>query len=63
MARSMKEPDARTAERLDTYAANGGKIPDTEGRGCLCNGLMANIELDQRQAWGDESPLIPLETI
>jgi NAD(P)H-dependent flavin oxidoreductase YrpB (nitropropane dioxygenase family) len=31
------------AEPVDTYVKKGGKVEDTVGRKCLCNGLMANI--------------------
>ena len=45
------------AEPVDDYVRKGGKEEDTERRGCLCNGLMANIGLGQRRTSGDELPL------
>ncbi len=34
-------------ERVDLYTKKGGKVEDTVGRKCVCNGLMANIGLAQ----------------
>jgi NAD(P)H-dependent flavin oxidoreductase YrpB (nitropropane dioxygenase family) len=45
------------AEPVEDYVRKGGKAEDTERRGCLCNGLMANIGLPQKQKWGLERPL------
>ncbi|MFQ5568757.1 MAG: nitronate monooxygenase [Rhodothermales bacterium] len=45
------------AEPVDVYVEKGGKREDTERRGCLCNGLMANIGLGQQQKWGEERQL------
>lgn len=45
------------SEPVETYVRKGGKVEDTERRGCLCNGLMANIGLGQVQATGQELPL------
>lgn len=45
------------AEPVDDYIRKGGRIEDTDRRGCLCNGLMANIGLGQIQVWGEERPL------
>ena len=47
-----------SAEPVDTYVAKGGAREDTERRGCLCNGLMANIGLPQQQKWGVEQCLL-----
>ncbi len=44
-------------EPVDDYLRKGGARADTVGRGCLCNGLMANIGLGQRQDAGPELPL------
>lgn len=44
-------------EPVDDYVRKGGSPADTEGRGCLCNALTANIGLEQRQKWGAEQPL------
>lgn len=47
------------AEPEEAYLSKGGKLEDTEGRKCLCNGLMATIGLAQRQRSGYlEPPLI-----
>ncbi len=47
------------SEPLDDYLRKGGKLEDTVGRKCLCNGLMANIGLGQVQAvGGQELPLL-----
>lgn len=45
------------AEPVEDYVRKGGKVEDTEGRGCLCNGLTANIGLPQTQKSGVERPL------
>lgn len=46
-------------EPIEDYVAKGGDIADTVGRKCLCNGLMATIELAQVQRDGrPERPLI-----
>lgn len=45
------------SEPVDDYVRKGGRAEDTERRGCLCNGLMANIGLPQVQDWGTELPL------
>jgi nitronate monooxygenase len=39
-------------EPVETYLQKEGKIEDTPGRKCLCNGLMANIGLAQTQKDG-----------
>ncbi len=47
------------AEPEEDYLRKGGKEEDTQGRKCVCNGLMANIGLGQVQKWGElEKPLI-----
>lgn len=47
------------AENPDVYVRKGGKLEDTVGRRCLCNGLMANIGLAQiRDNYGEELPLL-----
>lgn len=47
------------AEPVDEYVRKGGRIEDTEGCKCLCNGLMANIGLPQKRASGYvERPLV-----
>lgn len=44
-------------EPVDDYVRKGGDRAATEGRGCLCNALCANIGLEQEQKWGTERPL------
>ena len=47
------------AEPVDTYLKRGGRVEDTDGRKCLCNGLFANIGHGQvREDDVDERPLI-----
>ncbi|MDQ6603645.1 MAG: nitronate monooxygenase [Chloroflexota bacterium] len=48
------------AEPVEDYVRKGGKIEETVGRKCLCNGLMATIGLPQRDRQG--SPEMPLVT-
>lgn len=46
------------AEPVDTYVKKGGKLEDTVGRKCLCNGLMADIGLAQVREEGIERPIL-----
>ena len=47
------------AEPVDAYVAKGGTVAETEGRGCLCNALLANIGHGQARPEGvDEKPLL-----
>ncbi len=47
------------AEPVDAYVDKGGTVEGTEGRRCLCNGLLTNIGLGQRREAGqNEAPLI-----
>ena len=47
------------SEPTDTYIKKGGTLEDTEGRKCLCNSLMANINMGQvRKDYGLELPLV-----
>ncbi|PIR94700.1 2-nitropropane dioxygenase [Candidatus Falkowbacteria bacterium CG10_big_fil_rev_8_21_14_0_10_37_6] len=49
------------AEIKTSFLAKGGTTPETQGRKCLCNALMANIGLGQNQhVGGEERPLITL---
>jgi NAD(P)H-dependent flavin oxidoreductase YrpB (nitropropane dioxygenase family) len=49
------------SEPVAVYLKKGGKIEDTVGRQCLCNGLMANIGLEQHRLDGYvEKPLLTL---
>jgi NAD(P)H-dependent flavin oxidoreductase YrpB (nitropropane dioxygenase family) len=56
-----RDADGRTgyrcpAEPVDAYVRKGGAIEDTEGRRCLCNGLVANVGHPQPRAEGTEEP-------
>lgn len=47
------------AEPVEDYVAKGGDIADTEGRRCLCNGLVASNGLAQQRRDGSvEAPLV-----
>jgi nitronate monooxygenase len=49
------------AEPVESYVAKGGRIEDTVGRKCLCNGLLANIGHAQVRKGGSVEP--PLVTV
>jgi nitronate monooxygenase len=46
------------AEPVADFLAKGGLSEEIEGRKCLCNGLMATLELGQRRADGNEIPIV-----
>jgi len=47
------------SEPVEDYLRKGGAIEDTEGRKCVCNGLMANIDLPQARKNGyQELPMV-----
>lgn len=46
------------SEPVDTYVAKGGKREDTVGRTCLCNALMATVDLAQERSTGPEAPIV-----
>lgn len=46
------------AEPVEDFVAKGGKIEDTVGRQCLCNGLLSDIGLAQPVEDGLEPPLV-----
>jgi nitronate monooxygenase len=46
------------SEPLEDYVKKGGKIEDTVGRKCLCNGLMATVGLGQQRPVGPEDPIL-----
>lgn len=49
------------AEPVHMYVRKGGDIADTVGRKCLCNGLMAGIQLGQSRRDGyNEVPIVTL---
>lgn len=47
-----------SAEEPAVYVAKGGKLEDTVGKACLCNGLLSNIGLAQVYADGYYEPPI-----
>jgi NAD(P)H-dependent flavin oxidoreductase YrpB (nitropropane dioxygenase family) len=47
-----------TAEPEADYVGKGGELDDTEGRKCLCNGLLATIGLGQVREQGAELPIV-----
>jgi NAD(P)H-dependent flavin oxidoreductase YrpB (nitropropane dioxygenase family) len=46
------------AEPQADFVAKGGALEDTEGRKCLCNGLLATIGLGQVRRTGPEPPIV-----
>jgi len=46
------------SEPVDDFVKKGGDLADTEGRKCICNGLMATVGLGQKRADGSEEPPI-----
>jgi nitronate monooxygenase len=49
------------AEPVDDYVRKGGDVEETIGRKCLCNALMANIDLAQaRRDGATEQPLVTI---
>ncbi len=46
------------SEPVDDYLKKGGKLEETVGRKCLCNGLMATVGLGQQRPDGTEDPII-----
>jgi nitronate monooxygenase len=47
------------AESEDAYVRKGGRIEETQGRKCVCNGLLAAVGLGQSRSSGDhEKPLV-----
>ncbi|MBI5836707.1 MAG: nitronate monooxygenase [Candidatus Eisenbacteria bacterium] len=46
------------AEPVATFVKRGGKLEDTQGRCCLCNGLLAGIGLGQYREGGRREPAI-----
>jgi nitronate monooxygenase len=45
-------------EPEENYVAKGGKVPETLGRKCLCNGLTSTIGLGQIQSGGYREPAL-----
>lgn len=46
------------AEPVEAFVQKGGTLDATEGRQCLCNGLLADIGLGQRRGTAVEPPLV-----
>lgn len=46
------------AEPVDDYVRKGGRLEDTEGRRCLCNGLTAVVGLAQERDERAEPPIL-----
>jgi NAD(P)H-dependent flavin oxidoreductase YrpB (nitropropane dioxygenase family) len=46
------------SEPVDDYVRKGGDIADTVGRKCLCNALLADVELGQLRGDAVELPLV-----
>ena len=51
------------SEPVDRFVAKGGAVSDTVGRGCLCNGLIATLDLNPGEAplvtLGDDVSFLP----
>jgi nitronate monooxygenase len=47
-----------SAEPVESFTAKGGQRATSDGRLCLCNGLLATVGLGQRRANGIEAPLV-----
>lgn len=48
------------SEPEKTYVHKGGTLEETEGRQCLCNGLLATAGLGQPRPGGDEPPMLTM---
>ena len=48
------------SEPVNVYVKRGGKIEDTVGRKCLCNGLMAAVVIGQFRDAEEELPIVTL---
>jgi nitronate monooxygenase len=60
---AYRRPDGRIdyrcpAEPEADWVRKGGNASATEGRKCLCNGLLANVSLGQQQPEGRENALV-----
>ncbi len=45
-------------EPVEDYVRKGGKVEDTHGRKCVCNGLLATVGLGQRRETGSEPAIV-----
>jgi nitronate monooxygenase len=50
------------AEPIDDYVRKGGRVEDTVGRKCICNGLLATVGLGQRRRGAAEPPIVTAGT-
>ncbi len=46
------------SEPVDAYLKKGGTLQETEGRKCLCNGLLATVDLPQHRKEGYTEPAL-----
>jgi NAD(P)H-dependent flavin oxidoreductase YrpB (nitropropane dioxygenase family) len=46
------------AEPVEDYVTKGGEAADAQGRVCLCNALLATVDLGQRRAGVTEPPIV-----
>jgi len=63
LRQAYRKPDGSVGYRcggepLDAYLRKGGNLADTVGRKCLCNGLMATVDLGQMRATGPEPAIV-----
>ena len=61
---AYRKPDGNvgyrcSAEPISTYSKKGGSEAQTVGRGCLCNGLMANVGMPQIRKDAGSSEMQP----
>ncbi len=59
----FRKPDGSVGYRcagepVDDYVRKGGKIEETIGRKCICNGLAATVGIGQHHPHGEEAPII-----
>lgn len=45
-------------EPIDDYVRKGGRVEDTVGRKCICNGLLATVGLGQERPGGPEPAIV-----
>ncbi len=63
LRQAYRKPDGSVGYRcggepLESYLRKGGILADTIGRKCLCNGLMATVDLGQLRAGGVEPAIV-----
>lgn len=59
----FRKPDGSVGYRcagepVDDYVRKGGKIEETVGRKCICNGLAATVGFGQQRPNGSEHPIV-----